>query len=198
VLLFLAIGEASVNIYTPLLLVAELISSAAFAYLTVLFIRVCKRVRLESVMLYTIFITFLLLSQICAALSIVVPSARLATALYIASSSLALAGFIALLSPFRGTGELYIFLPLLITSPDILAGVFSTLLIVKRVRGRTRHFLSILSTSYYIRGLGALLTAFQGTFLVLLVSEAVRACAAVLLALHHTAQVLVYGKEEEG
>ncbi|MCC6056830.1 MAG: hypothetical protein LM583_09160, partial [Desulfurococcaceae archaeon] len=78
------------NIYTSLLLVAELISSAAFAYLTVLFIRICKRVRLESVMLYTIFITFLLLSQICAALSIVVPSARLATALYIASSSLAI------------------------------------------------------------------------------------------------------------
>jgi len=187
-----------VNVYTLLLLVAELISTSAFAYLTVLFIRICKRVRLESVVLYTAFITFLLLSQLCATFSIVVPSAKLATALYVASSSLALAGFIALLPSSHSTSELYVVLPLLVASPDILAGVLSSLLVVKRVRGRTRYFLLALSASYYVRGVGALLTAFQGSLLALLASEAVRACATVLLALHHTTQVLVYGKEEEG
>lgn len=186
------------DIYTPLLLVAELISTAAFAYLAVLFIRLCKRVKLESVTLYTVFIAFLLFSQLCVTLSIVVPSARLATALYVASSSLALAGFIAMLSPSPSPNELYTLLPLFIASPDIMTGALSTLLIVKRVRGKTRLFLSILSASYYARGLGALLTAFQGSLLVLLASETVRACAAVLLAFHHTAQVLAYDEEEEG
>ncbi|MEM0005986.1 MAG: hypothetical protein QXV81_01690 [Ignisphaera sp.] len=183
------------DLYIALLLAVECISITAFAYLEALFIRVYRGVRLESVLVYAIFILFLLLSQFCSILSIIVSDSRTAAALYVATSSLALAGFILICTP--SSNSMYIAIPIFIASPDILAGLLSTILILKRIAGRTKYFLTLLSLSYYIRGVSTLLTAAQGSPLLLLISEATRAIAVVLLSLHHTAQVLVYGKEEK-
>lgn len=183
------------DLYIVLLLVVECISIIAFAYLEVLFIRVYRGVKLESILVYAIFILFLLSSQFCGVLSIIVSDSRIAAALYVATSSLAVAGFILLYT--SSSNSMYIIIPIFVASPDILAGVLSTLLILKRIAGRTKYFLTILSFSYYIRGASTLLTAVQGSPMLLLISETMRAIAAVLLSLHHTAQVLVYGKEEK-
>jgi hypothetical protein len=184
-------------LYITILLVIELISVSAFTYLSILFVRVYRKIKLDSILLYTIFIIFLLLSQLSGVFSIIIPDTRIATTLYIATSSFAIAGFTTMLMLSFSSNNLYIFIPIFIASPDILAGILSTLIVLKRIKGETRYFLSLLSTSYYIRGIGALLTAFQGTLLTLLISETIRATAAVLLSLHHTAQVLTYGKEKE-
>lgn len=184
------------NLYMLLLLIVESISIAAFTYLSILFIRVYRRIKSESILFYTIFILLLLLGQLCGILSTVVSNARIAATLYVASSSLAVAGFMIMLFSSFSSNELYIVIPIFIASPDILAGILSTVFVIESVRGRTRYFISILSASYYIRGIGTLLTAFQGSLLALLISETIRASAVVLLALHHTAQVLAYCEEK--
>jgi hypothetical protein len=66
-------------------------------------------------------------------------------------------------------------IPLIVASPDILATALSTAIVAFSARELTRIFLAILSLSYYIRGFGVLLTALQGFFPILLVSETVRA-----------------------
>lgn len=184
------------NLYTLVLLVLGSISIAAFTYLAILFIRVYREFKSDQILAYAIFIVFLLLSQLCSILSATISDNRIAATLYVATSSLAIAGFILLLIP-PNSNNTYIFIPILVSSPDILAGLLSTLLILKRIRGGTRYFLLFLSLSYYARGIGALLTAAQGLLPLLLVSEAMRAAAAVLLALHHTAQVLTHGEEKK-
>ncbi len=184
------------DLYIVSLLVVELVSIAAFTYLAVLFVRVYNVFKVEDILVYIMFILFLLLSQLCGMLSIIISDSRVAAALYVATSSLAIAGFILLLTSSH-TGNTYIIMPILVSSPDILAGILSTLIISKHVTGKTRYFMALLSLSYYIRGVSTLLTAAQGPPLLLLVSETIRAIAAVALSLHHTAQVLIYGKKEK-
>ena len=184
------------NLYTVVLLVIESISIAAFAYLAALFIRVYKEFKSDHILVYTIFIVFLLLSQLCSILSATISDNRISATLYVATSSLAIAGFILLLTPLSSNNT-HIFIPILVSSPDVLAGLLSTLLILKRIRGETRYFFLFLSLSYYARAIGTLLTAAQGLLLLLLISEAMRATAAVLLALHHTVQVLTHGEKKK-
>lgn len=182
------------NLYTVLLLIVELISVASFAYLVMLFLRVYRAFKAEGILVYIMFTLFLLLSQLCGMLSLIIPDSRVAATLYVAASSLAIAGFVLLIPSSNNT---FVIIPILVSSPDILAGVLSTLITLKRAAGRTRYFLALLSISYYIRGVSTLATAALGPPSLILVSEAMRATAAVLLSLHHTVQVLIYGKEEK-
>ena len=181
------------NIHAVILLAIEIVSVAAFTYLFTLFVQLYRRVRAESLLLYTAFLLLLLIGQLCGALSIIAPDPRIAATLFVASSSFAVAGFLILLYSSLSRGELFMLIPLLVAFPDMLAGALSTAIVAFSARGLTRIFLAILSLSYYIRGFGVLLTALQGFFPILLVSETVRAVAAVLLAIHHTLQVSSHG-----
>lgn len=82
------------NIHAVILLAIEVVSVAAFTYIFTLFVQLYRRVRAESLLLYTAFLLLLLIGQLCGALSIIAPDPRIAATLFVASSSFAVAGFL--------------------------------------------------------------------------------------------------------
>ncbi|MEM2004730.1 MAG: hypothetical protein QW705_01300 [Zestosphaera sp.] len=184
------------DLCSTVLALLEVVGAVAFAYLSTLFLRIYVRLKSDELLAYTTSFILLALSQVCSLLSTIVSEGRLAATLYVATSSLAMAGFMVMLFP-RRSSKFYMLVPLLVTTPDMLAGLVSTILVIRSVRGRTRSFLAILSLSYYVRGLSIVLSSAQGSLLGLLVSETLRAFAAILMSLHHMTQVLTHEQEEK-
>lgn len=169
--------------------------AAAFTYIATLFARVYVRLKSDELLANVVSFTLLALSQACGAASAITPEGQWAATLYVATSSLAAASFAVMLLQTTSAGT-YILIPTLVITPDLLAGLLSSILTISRARGGTRSLLSLMSLSYYVRGLSVLLSAAHGSLLTLLISETMRAAVAVLLSIHHTAKVLPHGEEE--
>lgn len=179
-----------------LMSVAEVIGAAAFLYIAYLFTRVYRRLGDESALLFSTSYIFLGIAQVCALLSITAPSPRLATAFYIATSSLAVAGFISMLGSIEWGSKLYTLpLPILLISPDLVAGALSAIVSLRSTRV-SKFLISLLSISFFFRGF-SVAVASSISPVMLFIAEILRAAAAVALSLHHVSRALIYEWKEE-
>ncbi|ADM27431.1 hypothetical protein Igag_0597 [Ignisphaera aggregans DSM 17230] len=169
--------------------IAEIVGAIAFLYIAYLFIKVYRGLRDESSFLFSVSYLFLGIAQICAFLSIIVSSHRLATTFYVATSSFAIAGFISMLGSTGYRSRLYIVpLAILLMSPDIVAGILSIAVSLRSIH-ITRIMMLLLSISFFFRGI-SIVVAPSISPIILLFAEVLRATIAIALSIYHVSRVV--------
>ncbi len=169
--------------------IAEVVGAIAFFYIAYLFIRVYRRLGEESTLLFSLSYMFLGIAQICAFLSIIVLSHRLATTFYVATSSFAIAGFISMLNSIRYGSRLYIIpLTILLVVPDVIAGILSAIVSLRSMY-ITRILMLLLSISFFFRGLSIVISP-NISPIILLFAEVLRAAIAITLSLYHVSKAV--------
>jgi len=168
---------------------ADAAGAIAFLYISLLFAKIYGKLRDDSILLFALSYAFLCLANITAILSAITPDHKLAATYYAATSSLAIAGFIAMLEALKPGPALYTvpFTALLIT-PDIIAGTLSAIISIKS-KHATRLLMALLSLSFIFRGFSTM-TAPATSPLLLLIAEILRAFSAVALSLYHVARAV--------
>jgi len=171
------------------MILADAVGAIAFLYISLLFAKIYRKLRDDSILLFALSYAFLCLANITAILSAITPDHRLATAYYTATSSLAIAGFIAMLEALKPGPALYT-APLiaLVITPDIIAGILSAMISIKSEHA-TRLFMALLSLSFIFRGFSTVAAPVISPLL-LLIAEILRAFSAVALSLYHVARAV--------
>lgn len=184
----------SIDFYQITLVALSVLCSALFFYISLIFLRVYLRIKVEYLAFLSASFVSLTLGQIVSVLSNIVTEPKLSLTLFTLSSSLASSGFLIMLfSVLCANRERVVasLLPvtLLIASPDILAFLLS-LTVALLARGKhLKRYLTALSITYLARGLSSLLIPFGiGAFL-LVTSELLKALATLLFAVYHLGKV---------
>ncbi|MEM0371811.1 MAG: hypothetical protein QXG46_02530 [Ignisphaera sp.] len=184
-------------LYGLVLICLELIGFTAFLYTALRFLQIYREIGGDELALAFLSFMFLSLSQLCVLLSILSSDIRIATALYVATATTAIASFTIMILQRHIENKMYIMMPtiLLILVPDIVAGLLSSYVAIEAKRS-IRLFLLMLSLSYYLRAL-AVVASVEFTPILLLISESVRSTSAVALAVHNSLKVSRLWAESE-
>lgn len=182
------------NLYQTVLVALSALSSTLFLYVSLAFLRVYLRIRVEHFALFSTSFALLALGQVASVLSSVVEEPRLSLTLFTLSSSLASSAFLVMLFSIVRAGReriLAVLLPtLLVASPDIVAFTLS-LVVVVLVRGKhLKGYLTALSVAYLVRGLSSLLIPVGIGVFLLVVSELSKTLATLVFATYHLSKVI--------
>lgn len=182
------------DIYQLTLIALSIFCSALFLYISLVFLRIYLRIRVEYLALFSASFMSLTLSQVASAFSNIVTEPRLSLTLFTLSSSLASSGFLIMLFSilYASREKIIASLPptlLLNASPDLLAFLLSlTVAVLTRGKYLKRYFL-ILSATYLVRGLSSLLIPLGIGVYLLVISEFFKTIATLIFATYHLSKV---------
>lgn len=168
--------------YFASIAVIEVVGALAFAYMAVLVARLYSRLKTSELLVFTLSLSLLSVSQVLAAFSVLARDPRIAAVLYTSTSSLASAAF--MLMAIKLEGKLYEVAPITILLADFAAGTLA-LLASKRFRGEAKLLTVIIGFSYYGRALSTITPPASVAEIVLLASEFARALAATVLSVYY-------------
>lgn len=175
-------------------------SSALFALIAASLARAYRRLGVEELAGASWGFALLALSSAFGAAEILAGTPRLAVSLYSGSSSTAAAGMLVIVLSAREARrgvQLQVVAPLALAfSADSAAAVLGAVSSATS-RGLARLGFALLSLSHAGRAVSVYLMPGSDAALALLASEAVRAAAALVMALYYSGGVLAGGAEEE-
>ena len=179
----------------------EAVAAAGFTILAARFYRTGRTLMLEELYRIATGFALLALSQALMVVAVLARDPRVATATYIASTIQAIGGLALLASSSRSSWLLALtpaVFRLFASALDWIAGV-SAVLVATASRGVMRAGIAAVAASYFIRGAALAMGAMDPRVMLwaLLLSEALRAGATMVLAVYYVASGGRGGQGEE-
>lgn len=182
------------DLYQLVLLILNIVCLSLFLYVFAVLLKSYLRSGVKFLGFFSASFMLLVLSQVASATSNILEDPKISLTLYTLSSSTASAAFLVMLffMLLANKEEAFaVMSPLLLVSfPDLLAFTLS-LTVSLLVSGKyLKSYLTILSSTYFLRGLSSLLMMSQLGIYLLIISELLKALATLVFATYHLSKVI--------